>query len=104
MLKSDFVAALAQRYNISDREAQKWLSAVLDSLEDALSLDGKANLRGLGYFKVVEARERKGTNLQTGEAIVIPARRAVRFGAAPSLLSLLNDPLYDSIQKNKSDS
>ncbi|MBD5607802.1 MAG: HU family DNA-binding protein [Desulfovibrio sp.] len=99
MLKTEFVSALASRYNININEAQKWLVAVLDTVEDALARDGKVNLRGLGSFFVVEKKARQVVHPRTGEAIEIPASRAVRFSPAEALKSLANDPLYEKILK-----
>ena len=101
MQKTDFVSALASRYNINLSEAQKWLGAVLDSIEDALARDGKIALRGLGSFVVFEKKARRGINPRTGDALDIPPSRTVRFSPAEALKSLVNDPLYEKILKKE---
>ncbi|MDE5833171.1 MAG: HU family DNA-binding protein [Desulfovibrio sp.] len=100
MLKTEFVAQIASRYNINQAEAQKWLAAVLDSVEDGLARDGKLNLRGFGSFAVYEKKGRRGVHPQSGEPLDIPPARTVKFSPSDSFKSLVNDPLYEKIIKN----
>lgn len=97
MQKTEFVSLLASRYNLNAREAQKWLDAALDSIEDALSIDGRAPLPGFGVLAVVERKSREGRDPRDGAKIVIPARRVVRFTTSAVFKALINDPLYASI-------
>ena len=99
MTKTEFIELLVKKYNISISEAQKSLTAIMDSIEDALLRDGKIQIKGFGSFSVTERKSRPGTNLQTGEKIVIPASRSVKFSPASALKTLINDALYEQIVK-----
>ena len=45
---------------------------------------------GMVTFEAVEKPERQGRNPQTGEAVTIPARKAVKFKAAKALKEAVN--------------
>lgn len=91
MKKTDFVSALAASCNIPAPNAQKLLNAFLDSVEDALCRDGKLSLRGFGTFSVQTHGQRKSRNPLTGEEIIIPPTKSVKFTPAESLKSLIKN-------------
>lgn len=85
MTKADLVAAIATKANMSKVAAEEFLSAFLSSAESALCEDGKILLSGLGTFVVEQRKERTGRNPRTGEELVIPACKSVKFRPAKSL-------------------
>jgi DNA-binding protein HU-beta len=80
MTKAELVEKLAQDAGITKTDAQACLKSFIDSVTQALKKkDGKVVLIGFGTFQKTRRKARKGRNPQTGEAIKIKARNAVKF-------------------------
>lgn len=69
----------------SKAEAERALVAVLETFETFLAKGEEVNFIGWGKFSVEERGERKGRNPQTGEEMIIPARKTVKFKAGKKL-------------------
>ena len=85
MNKSDLVAKISGDNEITKADAERVLSSVLGGIGDALKNGDSVALVGFGTFSVSERAARKGRNPQTGEAIQIPAKKAVKFKPGKSL-------------------
>ncbi|AGA67641.1 bacterial nucleoid DNA-binding protein [Desulfitobacterium dichloroeliminans LMG P-21439] len=85
MNKADLVAAVAEKAEVSKKDAEKAVSAVFASIEEALAKNEKVQLVGFGTFEVKDRAERTGRNPQTKEAIVIPASKVPGFKAGKAL-------------------
>lgn len=85
MNKAELVAAVAEKAEVSKKDAEKAVNAVLASIEEALARDEKVQLVGFGTFEVKDRAERVGRNPQTKEEIVIPASRVPAFKAGKAL-------------------
>ena len=90
MNKSEMVAAIAERANLSKKDAEKALVAFIEETTNALKNGEKVQLVGFGSFEVKTRAARKGRNPQTKETIVIPASKAPRFKAGKALKDALN--------------
>ena len=90
MTKADLVAQIAAKADMSKTAAERSLNAMLESVQELLTEDGKLTLTGFGTF-VAEAREeRQGRNPRTGAAITIAASTVVRFRPGKLLKDALN--------------
>lgn len=85
MNKSDLVTAVAEKSELSKKDAAKAVDAVLESITDSLQVGEKVQLIGFGNFEVRERAARKGRNPQTGEEIEIPASKVPAFKAGKAL-------------------
>ena len=85
MTKSDIIAAIANKSNLTKADAEKALNSFVEITKDALKKEGRLALAGLGSFIVSERKERQGRNPQTGEIMTIKASKAVRFRAGKAL-------------------
>lgn len=85
MNKAELVVAVAEKAEVSKKDAEKAVNAVLASIEEALARDEKVQLVGFGTFEVKNRAERVGRNPQTKEEIVIPASRVPAFKAGKAL-------------------
>jgi DNA-binding protein HU-beta len=83
--KQEFVAAVSQRANLSSRDAQSAVDAVLDTIEETLSGGGDVNFTGFGKFSVSNRAARQGVNPRTGERVQIAATRVPKFSAGSKL-------------------
>ena len=85
MNKTELINAVAAKAEISKKDAEKALAAVLGSIEDALKAGDKVQLIGFGTFEVKERAARTGHNPKTGEAIEIAASKIPAFKAGAAL-------------------
>ena len=91
MNKSDLIDAIARHADISKAAAGRALDALTSSITATLSKGGSVTLVGFGSFHVGRRTARKGRNPQTGEEIVLEARRVLTFKPSLVLKNLLND-------------
>ena len=85
MNKTELINAVAAKAEISKKDADKAVAAVLASIEDALKAGDKVQLIGFGTFEVKERAARTGHNPKTGEAIEIAAAKIPSFKAGAAL-------------------
>ena len=90
MNKSDLVAAMAEKAEMSKKDAEKALKAFEEVVTNELAQNGKVQLVGFGTFEVVERAAREGRNPQTGETMPITASKAPRFKAGKALKDAIN--------------
>lgn len=90
MNKAELIAQVAEKSDMTKKDADKAVSAVLASIEEALSRGDKVQLVGFGTFEVRERAARKGRNPQTGEEIEIAAARVPVFKAGKSLREVVS--------------
>ena len=74
MNKTEFIAAIAEKAELSKKDAEKALKAFTDVVEEELKKGEKIQLVGFGTFEVSERAAREGRNPQTGETMTIAAR------------------------------
>lgn len=90
MLKAEFVEKVATRSGLSKAKSEEAVNSVVETLKELLQEGDTMTFIGLGAFKVVTRQERKGRNPQTGEEMIIPARKAVVFKPANPFTDYLN--------------
>ena len=90
MNKTELVAAVAAKAELSKKDAEAAVSAVIDSITDALVDGDKVALIGIGTFEVKTRAARKGLNPRTKEEIDIPASKAPAFKAGKAFKDAVN--------------
>ena len=85
MTKAELVSAIAEKTDLTKKDSEKVLAAVLDSITEALKKDEKVSLVGFGTFEVRSRAARKGINPQTGKEISIEATKVPAFKAGKAL-------------------
>ncbi len=85
MTKNELVEKIAGGAGISKKEAEAALEAVTAGISGALASGDNVKVVGFGTFTVSQRQARTGRNPKTGEAINIPASKAVRFKAGKGL-------------------
>ena len=90
MNKSELVAALAAKAEISKKDAEKALNAFVDSISDSLVKGEKVQLIGFGTFEVKNRPARTARNPRTGAEIKIAASKAPAFKAGKALKDKIN--------------
>ena len=81
MNKIELVTKMAEKSNLTKKEAALALDAFIDSVEEALENREKVQLVGFGTFETRERAAREGRNPRTKETITIPASTVPVFKA-----------------------
>lgn len=85
MNKSELVDLVAEKTEMSKKDSEKAVKAVLDSVTDGLVRGDKVQLVGFGTFEVRSRKEREGRNPATGEKIKIKALKVPAFKPGKAL-------------------
>ena len=81
MNKVELVAAVAEKAELSKKDAEKAVAAVFAAIEEAVAAGDKVQLVGFGTFEVRERAAHTGRNPQTGAEIKIAASKQPAFKA-----------------------
>ena len=90
MNKTELIAEIAERAEISKKDAEKALKAFTDVVADELVKGEKVQLVGFGTFEVSERAAREGRNPQTGATMKIKASKTPKFKAGKALKDMVN--------------
>ncbi|MDL2323725.1 HU family DNA-binding protein [Ruminococcaceae bacterium OttesenSCG-928-A16] len=85
MTKNDLVSQVAGIAELSKKDSEKAVNAVLQAITGALKAGDKVALVGFGTFETRNRPARKGRNPQTKQEIMIPATVAPAFKAGKAL-------------------
>jgi len=85
MNKTELVAAMAEKTELSKKDAEKALKAFTDVVAEELKKGEKVQLVGFGTFEVAEREAREGRNPRTGETMTIAASKSPKFKAGKAL-------------------
>ena len=90
MNRAELIVAMAEKAEISKKDAEKALKAFTDVVADELKKGEKIQLVGFGTFEVSERAAREGRNPQTGGTMTIAACKAPKFKAGKALKDAIN--------------
>ncbi len=79
MNKTELIAAVAQKSDLTKKDAEKAVKAVFEAISDSLTQGDKVQIIGFGTFEVRQRKAREGRNPRNNEPIQIEAT-AQRFG------------------------
>ena len=85
MNKSELIAKIAEKAELSKKDAEKALNAFVDGVTEALVAGDKVVLVGFGSFETKKRAARKGKNPETGAVIDIPATTVPSFKVGKAL-------------------
>ena len=90
MNRTELVAAMAEKSQLSKKDAESALKAFIDVVSEEMQKGEKIQLVGFGTFEVSERAAREGRNPQTGETMTISASKSPKFKAGKALKDLVN--------------
>ena len=90
MNKTELIAAVAEKAEISKKDAEKAVKAFTDAVAEELAKGGKVQLVGFGNFEVSERPAREGRNPRTGETMTIEASKTPKFKPGKALKDEIN--------------
>jgi DNA-binding protein HU-beta len=85
MNKQDLISLVAEKADLSKKDSEAAVTAVIDGITDTLAKGDKVQLVGFGTFEVRHRQAREGRNPSTGEAIKIAAQKVPAFKAGKAL-------------------
>ena len=85
MTKADLITKIAEKSELSKKDSEKALNAVIAAVTDALVEGDKIQLTGFGTFEVRDKKEKEAINPRTKEKIIVPARKSPAFKAGKAL-------------------
>ena len=90
MTKADIVEKIYDKVGFSKKESAELVEMVFDIIKTTLEKGDKIKLAGFGNFVVKEKADRRGRNPQTGDEIIISARKILTFKPSQVLKASIN--------------
>ena len=90
MNKSELIAAVAKKTELTKKDTEKVVGALIEAVTDTVAKGQKVQLIGFGTFERRQRTARAGKNPRTGEAIKIPASYAPAFKAGKAFKDKAN--------------
>lgn len=84
--------AVAKKHKITVKEAEKFVSAIFDVVNEGLKTDKLVKVKGLGTFKVQSVKPRESVNVNTGERVLIEGHEKVSFTPDATMKEFVNKP------------
>ncbi len=85
MTKAELISVVAEKTDLTKKDSDKAVTAVIDAITEALVNGDKVSLVGFGTFEVKDRAARKGINPRTKEPMPIPASKLPSFKAGKAL-------------------
>lgn len=88
--KKKLIQNISQMRGMHPNDVRNVIQAFLDAMTDTLSNGDRLEFRDFGVFEVVERKQKIGRNPKNASvAIVIPARKAVKFTPGKKMRKLI---------------
>ena len=92
MTKADIIESVYEKVGgFSKKEAAEIVETVFNVVKETLERGEKIKISGFGNFVVRDKNSRKGRNPQTGQEILLDARKVLTFKPSLVLKNMLND-------------
>jgi len=85
MLKSDLIAILVAKRQLTQKQAELTIETIFDSMKQALCKGDNIEIRGLGAFHVKHYQGYNGRNPKTGQVIPVKPKRGILFRTGKEL-------------------
>jgi nucleoid DNA-binding protein len=85
MNRLDIIKAVAKVLTTKG-EAARAIETAFETIRGALSKEEKVVISNFGTFRVKHRQQRQGRNPKTGQQVMVPPRKGVRFKASKNLL------------------
>ena len=76
---------MAKEAQLPKNKTEAALNAFMKVVNDAMKRNERVTLVGFGTFEVANRKARNGVNPRTGEKIIIPAKKVVKFKVGSQL-------------------
>ena len=89
MTKAEFVSLVASKADITKKDSEKALDAIIESIEETLKKGESVTFVGFGTFSVTERAARTARVPRSGKEIKVPAKNAVKFKVGKNFKDLI---------------
>ena len=89
MNKKCLAEVVAEKHNLTKKEASEIVELLFDSVKAELQKGGKVDIAGFGKFEVKQRNARVGIKPATKEKINVPASKVPGFKASKTLKELV---------------
>ncbi len=79
LTKAELIDSVYEKVGFSKKEAADLVELVFETIKEELCKGGVIKISGFGKFRVRSKKSRMGRNPQTGQAMVISARKVLTF-------------------------
>ena len=90
MNKTELIEAIATRSKTTKAQTALMLDELLEVIQKTLVESDNVQLVGFGSFSVTERASREGRNPSTGELMVIPSKKVVKFKRGKGLSDVVS--------------
>jgi len=90
--REELLHELMKSAGLSRAEAANFYQGLLDIAIEKLKAEGEFAFPGFGVIKVTERKPREGRNPRTGEKLMIPGKKGLKFKPYKDLSAVLNPP------------
>ena len=90
MNKTELIASVAQKSDLTKKDAEKAVKAVYEAVRESLKKGDKVQIIGFGTFEVRARKAREGRNPRNNKPIKIPASKTPAFKAGKQLKDMVN--------------
>lgn len=90
MNKTELITQVAQKSDLTKKDAEKAVKSVFEAISDSLQKGDKVQIIGFGTFEVRQRKAREGRNPRNNEVIQIEASKTPAFKAGKQLKDLVN--------------
>jgi integration host factor subunit alpha len=91
LTKADLADAICTVLHIEKHKSAQVVEDYIELIKAALEKEKKVMLSGFGSYEVKEKPPRRGRNPQTGDSIILRARRVVKFKPSQLLRKAINN-------------
>lgn len=88
----ELALSLSEKHDLSKADAERFVAAIFEVINDGLEDDKLVKVKGLGAFKIIGVAARKSVDVNTGEPIVIEGRNKISFTPDASMRDDVNKP------------
>lgn len=92
LILQDLVDLLSEKKEITKKDAETFLRELIALISENIEKNEPVKIKDFGTFKLVKVNSRKSVDVNTGEAIEIPAHYKVSFTPDKSLRESVNAP------------
>jgi integration host factor subunit beta len=90
MKKSDLITVLADKKNLTEKQAAKIVDLMFKGFINEFKKGGRIEIRGFGSFTVREYKAYKGRNPKSGEHIEVKPKKTPFFKVGKKLKKLVD--------------
>lgn len=75
MVKSELVEFISSKLDLTAQKSEEFINLFFDSIIEALTEEGRVEIRGFGAFTVRKYKPYSGRNPKTGEKITVAGKK-----------------------------